>query len=122
MIDEESRGKDPFLVPFQAGLEAKASDVKFGARGSIYHYGELNEDFYDLAIYANDIHFSKQNPEPYETFTVTVRNHDGGTVDGDGCSADCKIEDPMLITLESFHAEFAEEGVPVTSVTPMLTR
>ena len=45
-VDENSTAKDPYLAPFQAGVEIEPNDsVEFGARGTYYYYDRLDTNF-----------------------------------------------------------------------------
>ena len=55
VIDENSGGKDPLLSAGQLGGSIKLADpVSVGARGTIYNFSSLDDDFFARAACAND--------------------------------------------------------------------
>lgn len=76
VIAENSSAKDPYLFPFQAGLEVKPNDqVSFGARGSYYYYNELDADFITRATVNGNIE---------DGLTGDANGGDLGIVEGQG--------------------------------------
>lgn len=50
VLQENSSARDPYLVPFQAGVIVGASEsIAFGVRGTYYFYDQLNADFIQRA-------------------------------------------------------------------------